>query len=395
MAAPSLAVRRSGAALRPHTRGASVMSRRALVIRNFKEGEQNSKTKVQERDINTNSVPDDAARTRWIPGVEPLVELVAAEDRMMGGAGESQKDRDPYNPNVKPQAEESFGWNRLPEAINGRAAMIGFVAATGYELVGRGTFFDQVGIAPITVASTIGIIALASVIPALRRASDSQTRDLRQQVGIPEGLFTWANEKFHGRVAMLALVTLVGIEYVTGRSFYPTVFPQADGQSINRTIDSAKGAAKGAARDAKGAANRIFDTAALPEFFGSRSADKAASKGPSGAESIPASQKADVGLPGQGLFNAAKDAVQSVTDKGSDAIQSGSDTISNVNKGLANKDFGQDAKDKIKAASQDLNDRLPGGGLFNKGKDAAQDAGNAAKDIADRVTLKVRDAGSS
>jgi hypothetical protein len=43
---------------------------------------------------------------------------------------------------------QSTGWKELPETINGRAAMIGFLAAAGAELFGKGSVLAQLSQAP-------------------------------------------------------------------------------------------------------------------------------------------------------------------------------------------------------------------------------------------------------
>lgn len=43
-------------------------------------------------------------------------------------------------------AEPSFGWNRYAEVVNGRFAMVGFVALLIQELITRQDFFTWLGL---------------------------------------------------------------------------------------------------------------------------------------------------------------------------------------------------------------------------------------------------------
>ncbi|MBE9188089.1 high light inducible protein [Microcoleus sp. LEGE 07076] len=52
----------------------------------------------------------------------------------------------PTAPNSPTQAEPAFGWNRYAETINGRFAMVGFVALLLLEFFTRQDFFTWLGI---------------------------------------------------------------------------------------------------------------------------------------------------------------------------------------------------------------------------------------------------------
>lgn len=48
--------------------------------------------------------------------------------------------------NIAAEAEPSFGWNQYAERINGRFAMIGFVALLVTEFLTRQDFFSWIGL---------------------------------------------------------------------------------------------------------------------------------------------------------------------------------------------------------------------------------------------------------
>ena len=50
------------------------------------------------------------------------------------------------DPSTPAPAEPSFGWNRYAEVINGRFAMVGFVALLIQELITRQDFFTWLGL---------------------------------------------------------------------------------------------------------------------------------------------------------------------------------------------------------------------------------------------------------
>jgi hypothetical protein len=90
-----------------------------------------------------------------------------------------------------------------PEIINGRAAMIGMLAAFGAEANTRAPILKQIQTSPVFVASAFAIIILASVIPIIRGA------DLARKGAGP---FTPRAEVWNGRLAMLAFATTIAVE---------------------------------------------------------------------------------------------------------------------------------------------------------------------------------------
>ncbi|XP_065863235.1 early light-induced protein 1, chloroplastic-like [Euphorbia lathyris] len=98
-----------------------------------------------------------------------------------------------------------------PERINGRLAMLGFVAAVAVELANGHDLLSQVSDGGITwfVGSSV-LLSLASLIPLLKGVSVESKSD---------GFMTSDAELWNGRFAMLGLVALAFTEYVKGGAF--------------------------------------------------------------------------------------------------------------------------------------------------------------------------------
>ncbi|KAK4587337.1 hypothetical protein RGQ29_024159 [Quercus rubra] len=95
-----------------------------------------------------------------------------------------------------------------PERINGRLAMIGFVAAMVVELSSGEDVFAQIsnGGIPWFLGTSI-VLSLASLIPLFKGISVESKS---------EGVMTSDAEMWNGRFAMLGLVALAITEYVKG-----------------------------------------------------------------------------------------------------------------------------------------------------------------------------------
>lgn len=95
-----------------------------------------------------------------------------------------------------------------PERINGRLAMIGFVAAMAVELSNGQDVFTQIsnGGIPWFLGTSV-VLSLASLIPLFKGVS-VQSKS--------EGLMTSDAELWNGRLAMLGLVALAFTEFVKG-----------------------------------------------------------------------------------------------------------------------------------------------------------------------------------
>ncbi|CAI7839003.1 unnamed protein product [Closterium sp. NIES-53] len=96
-----------------------------------------------------------------------------------------------------------------PELINGRLAMLGFVAGMSREVVGGVSLQQQLadpgemGIAALLLAAVL--VSLASLPPLLKGVRPEDCSFL---------FFSWEAEQLNGRVAMLAFVGVYTVEYI-------------------------------------------------------------------------------------------------------------------------------------------------------------------------------------
>ncbi|XP_047069331.1 high molecular mass early light-inducible protein HV58, chloroplastic-like [Lolium rigidum] len=117
----------------------------------------------------------------------------------------------------KPKANPSV-WDALafsgpaPERINGRLAMVGFVAALSVEAARGGGLLDQAGSGAglSWFLTTAALFSVASMIPLLQ----GQTVESKSS-----GIWSADAELWNGRFAMLGLVALAATEFITGAPF--------------------------------------------------------------------------------------------------------------------------------------------------------------------------------
>ncbi|TYI12142.1 hypothetical protein ES332_A09G256000v1 [Gossypium tomentosum] len=115
----------------------------------------------------------------------------------------------PVSPKLSTKFSDVFAFSGpAPERINGRLAMVGFVAALAMELSKGQDVLTQIsnGGIPLFVGTSI-VLSLASLIPLFR----GETVESRS------GQFMSSDaELWNGRFAMLGLVALAFTEYVKG-----------------------------------------------------------------------------------------------------------------------------------------------------------------------------------
>jgi len=117
----------------------------------------------------------------------------------------------------KPKANPSV-WDALafsgpaPERINGRLAMVGFVAALSVEAARGGGLLDQAGSGAGLgwFLTTAALFSVASLVPLLQ----GQTVESKSS-----GIWSADAELWNGRFAMLGLVALAATEFITGAPF--------------------------------------------------------------------------------------------------------------------------------------------------------------------------------
>ncbi|CAK7327130.1 unnamed protein product [Dovyalis caffra] len=120
-------------------------------------------------------------------------------------------------PNASPKQKVSTKFSDVlafsgpaPERINGRLAMIGFVAAMAVELSKGQDVFSQISDGGFTwFLGTSIVLSIASLIPLFQGVSVESKS---------EGLMTSDAELWNGRFAMLGLVALAFTEFVKGGS---------------------------------------------------------------------------------------------------------------------------------------------------------------------------------
>nr|XP_043629606.1 early light-induced protein 1, chloroplastic-like [Erigeron canadensis] len=115
----------------------------------------------------------------------------------------------PKVPKVSTKFNDLFAFSGpVPERINGRLAMIGFVSAMAVELSNGQDLFTQISDGGLTVfVGTSVVLTLASLVPLFQGVRAEAKSN---------GVMTSDAELLNGRVAMLGLIALAFTEFVTG-----------------------------------------------------------------------------------------------------------------------------------------------------------------------------------
>eukprot|EP00877_Chromochloris_zofingiensis_P003739 jgi/Chrzof1/13366/Cz07g30110.t1_ELIP2[v5.2] len=151
----------------------------------------------------------------WLPKeVTPILGFLNATDFKLQ---ESSFYREKLREYVENEwVQKSTGFKTLPETINGRAAMLGFVAGAAAEIFGAGPILGQLSRSPQPVLVIIALIMAGSIIPIYKGTKGEYLDSLQDTYTLPEGVFTEPNERVHGRLAMLGLGALIVIELIKG-----------------------------------------------------------------------------------------------------------------------------------------------------------------------------------
>merc|ERR1719321_2589530 len=107
-----------------------------------------------------------------------------------------------------------------PEVINGRAAMVAFLAAAGAELATHDSVFKQLGEGWLGGMFVVFAAVTAASFAPLARGKSVQETFLKN--GKPEefGPFNADAEMLNGRAAMMGFLTLLILEGLSGQSFF-------------------------------------------------------------------------------------------------------------------------------------------------------------------------------
>merc|ERR1712032_336241 len=134
------------------------------------------------------------------------------------------------SPVVKEEIPKLEKWDELmsfsgalPERVNGRLAMLGFVAAVGAELATGETAFTQFIQHPFSVPFHWAIFAVASAMPAVMSGNSlKHIMGSASESGMAEGMknFNADVELLNGRAAMIGCASLLVVEGIKGSALF-------------------------------------------------------------------------------------------------------------------------------------------------------------------------------
>ncbi|CAN1129013.1 Early light-induced protein 2, chloroplastic [Linum perenne] len=139
--------------------------------------------------------------------------MATRKDDKVNSVSSSSSTPKPQVPKVSTKFGDVFAFSGpAPERINGRLAMVGFVAALAVELSKGQDVFSQIseGSGSSWFLLISGLFTAASLIPMFGGVTAESKSD---------GLMTSDAEIWNGRFAMLGLVALAFTEYVKGGPF--------------------------------------------------------------------------------------------------------------------------------------------------------------------------------
>jgi len=172
-------------------------------------------------EVETKPVPSSAyaglPKPDWLPEpVVPALEFLNATDFKLQETSLYKDTLAKYFENK--YVKESVGWKPLAETINGRAAMIGFLTGALAEIFGAGPILLQLSKFPQPVLAAVLLITAGSIIPTVKGTEGNYLDSLKDTYTLPEGVFTEANERVHGRLAMVGLGSMILLELLKGSS---------------------------------------------------------------------------------------------------------------------------------------------------------------------------------
>ena len=103
----------------------------------------------------------------------------------------------------------AMAFSAAPEIINGRLAMLGFVAALGAELASGKSVVAQMSMDQPQILFHFALFAAASLIPIMKGAKEEEF-----------GPFSPKAELLNGRAAMIGFALLLVLEGSSGSAFF-------------------------------------------------------------------------------------------------------------------------------------------------------------------------------
>merc|ERR1719410_2238855 len=107
-----------------------------------------------------------------------------------------------------------------PQVINGRAAMLGFLAAVGAELATQDSIFKQLGEGGAGGMLFVFAAVTAASFAPIFNGQDAQKSFLKNSQPEEFGPFNAQAEMLNGRAAMMGLLFLLAAEASQGQAFF-------------------------------------------------------------------------------------------------------------------------------------------------------------------------------
>eukprot|EP00892_Ulva_mutabilis_P011538 jgi/Ulvmu1/8757/UM048_0011.1 len=117
-----------------------------------------------------------------------------------------------------PAFQQLVGWKAIPEMINGRLCMLGFTGALFAEVLGGKPLLTQLAAGSQAVFLTSLLVVIGSCVPAVKGVKGDYVEALKDTYTLPKGVFTESMERVHGRLAMVAMASMILFETISGRA---------------------------------------------------------------------------------------------------------------------------------------------------------------------------------